>query len=302
MSDTVELPEDLRAALADGWQGLTLLTDGPADEPVTLVCAARERRLAGLGRCAITFCEPRSTARRPPGRLLVLTLEEPEPPPSPRGTPQRLSLGLDLAHAEARALVGRACAEGVLRIAWIAVDVGLDPRVELAEVDDDARARLRAAVALAGEWHVAARPPLGVSAPAWRAARHAPPRLVAGSFVEGPVAVVVPARMLVGVERRLGRAELTSPLLGRGSSDLVLRFAWDAPEAAGIRRAVVLRLDEPEQRRLAERLAAQRQMVVMGASRSHEGPSAHARVSLGPAARLIIASAAQARRLDHDGY
>lgn len=282
------IPADLRAAIADGWEGVTVLADAPAEQPVTIVCAARECRLRRLGRCAFSMEQP--TGGDPPGRLLVLAIEEAAPQPG-REPPPRLSVGIDLAYPEARELVERACATGGLRIAWMRAGADAPPRCEAIELGERGRADLRAAMARVAEWHTGAPVPLGVAAAAWEVARRRPPRLVEGSFAEGPVALVVPAATLRGVESRGGRVAFASALLAgaggtAGDADLELRFVWDEPEP--VVRRVGVDLHEPAQRRLASRLTDQRQMIVMSVEPGALGPRAHVRVSLGPLARSLV--------------
>lgn len=286
------LPADLRAAIADGWQGLTLLADAPAHEPVTLVCAAPECRLRCVGACAFTVGrggEPPDTAA---ARLLVVAVEGSAQAAraDDAGADQHLSVAIDLAYREARELVERACAEGVVRIAWVASDRDPEPRTELLALSARERAHLRNAVARAGEWHTAAPVPLGVDADAWRAARRAPPRLVRGSFAEGPVALVVPAPVLFGADHRCGRVAFALSPPGDG---LEVRVVLDGPPPRS-GRSVTLRLSDPEQRRLAEALAAQRQAIVMGVVTHQIGPTVHVRTTLTAEARALILRAATA--------
>ena len=309
------IPPDLRAAIADGWEGVTLLADAPAEQPVTVVCAARSVRLDRMGGCAFTVAD--AAAGGAPGRLLVLAIEEAAQDDDRHadGRPA-MSVGIDLAYPEARALVERACAAGAMRIAWVPAggDVAEPPRCQSIELGAGGCAELRAAMARVAEWHTGAPVPLGVSASAWAEARRSPPRLVEGSFAEGRVALVVPARILWGVESQGGRVAFASPLIGaanRGDEgparfrrpappdgDLELRFVWDG--AAPVVRRVALGLEEPAQRRLAARLADQRQMIVMSVEDGSVGPRAHVRVSLGPLARSLVLRAAIAAERRHE--
>ena len=317
------IPPDLRAAIADGWEGVTLLADAPAEQPVTVVCAARAGRLDRMGGCAFTVAD--AAAGGAPGRLLVLAIEEP-PEGAERsaedGCPA-MSIGIDLAYPEARALVERACAAGGMRIAWVPAggDAAEAPRCQGIELGASGCAELRAAMARVAEWHTGAPVPLGVSSSAWAEARRSPPRLVEGSFAEGRVALVVPARTLWGVESQGGRVAFASSLIGatpRGGDrppvgglrpirggppappdgDLELRFVWDG--AAPVVRRVALGLEEPGQRRLAARLADQRQMIVMSVEDGSVGPRAHVRVSLGPLARSLVLRATLAAERRHE--
>ena len=288
-----ELPEDLRAAIAGGWQGLTLLADAPDAEPVTLLCAACEGRLRALGRCALNVACAAGGAGEPPSRLLVMAMED----DGGDGAEPRLSVGIDLGYAEARALLARVCEERELRIVWVPVDGDSGPRVEMASLDAEVCGRLRATVAQAAEWHVDAPPPLGVDPAEWARARRRPPRLIEASFAEGPVAVAIPAALLRGLDGRSGRVGFLSPLLSphgpdRPGDDLRLRFAWDGEPA--VERTVSLSLGDEDQRRLARRLASQRQMLAIGVTPGREGPTAHVRVSLGAVARHVIVCAARA--------
>ena len=95
------IPPDLRAAIADGWEGVTLLADAPAEQPVTVVCAARSVRLDRMGGCAFTVAD--AAAGGAPGRLLVLAIEEAAQDDDRHadGRPA-MSVGIDLAYPEAR--------------------------------------------------------------------------------------------------------------------------------------------------------------------------------------------------------
>lgn len=294
-----ELPEDLRAAIADGWQGLTLLADAPDAEPVTLLCAACEGRLRALGRCALNVACAAGGAGEPQSRLLVMAMETDADAAEPR-----LSVGIDLGYAEARALLARVCEERALRIVWVPVDGDSGARVEMASLDPEVCGRLRATVAQAAEWHVDPPPPLGVDPAEWARARRRPPRLIEASFAEGPVAVAIPAALLAGLDGRSGRVGFLSPLLsphgpGRPGDDLRLRFAWEGEPA--VERTVSLSLAEGGQRELARRLAGQRQMLAIGVTPARPGPTAHVRVSLGTVARQVIVRAARAARARDGG-
>jgi hypothetical protein len=302
------IPPDLRAAIADGWEGVTLLADAPPEQPVTVVCAARAARLGRMAGCAFTVAD--AAAGGAPGRLLVLAIEESEEagaPREPAGCPA-MSVGIDLAYPEARALVERACAAGAMRIAWVPAggDAAEPPRCQAIELGAGGCAELRAAMARVAEWHTGAPVPLGVSSSAWARARRSPPRLVEGSFAEGRVALVVPARTLRGVESQGGRVAFASSLVGAAGpggppappdGDLELRFVWD--EGAPVVRRVAIDLAEPSQRRLAARLADQRQMIVMSVEEGSVGPRAHVRVSLGPLARSLVLRATLAAERRH---
>ena len=301
------IPPDLRAAIADGWEGVTLLADAPAEQPVTVVCAARAGRLGRMGGCAFTVAD--AAAGGAPGRLLVLAIEE--APEGAEAIPEdgcpAMSVGIDLAYPEARALVERACASGGMRIAWVPAggDAAEPPRCQAIELGASGCAALRAAMARVAEWHTGAPVPLGVSTAAWAAARRSPPRLIEGSFAEGRVALVVPARTLWGVESQGGRVAFASSLIGAEGrapagpdGDLELRFVWDG--AAPVVRRVSLGLGEPGQRRLAARLADQRQMIVMSVEDGSVGPQAHVRVSLGPLARSLVLRATLAAERRHE--
>lgn len=298
------LPAELRDAIADGWQGLTLLTDGPPEEPVTLVCAAPACRLRCVDACAFTVGRGEDGPDSAGSRLLVVALEERAEAERPSAE-ARLSVGIDLAYREARELVERACAQGALRIAWVAVDAGApEPRHERVTLRAGQRAHLRAAVARAGEWHAAVPVPLGVEAGEWRAARRLPPRLVRGSFAEGPVALVVPAPALLGAEGERGQVSFALPNGAHAHRDegeaarepaLLLRFTREGapPHSAP---PVTLVLADPAQRELAEALADQRQVIVMGVAGHQLGPLAHVRAALSPGARALIRLAAAGSR------
>ncbi|MNC95377.1 hypothetical protein D3C83_124830 [compost metagenome] len=65
-------------------------------------------------------------------------------------------------------------------------------------------------------------------------------------------------------------------------------------------RRVAIDLAEPSQRRLAARLADQRQMIVMSVEEGSVGPRAHVRVSLGPLARSLVLRATLAAERRHE--
>lgn len=283
------LPPDLRAALADGWQGLTLLTDAPREEPVTLLCAVSAGRLRRLDVRALALTLPCPVR---PARLVVFSFEEaPAPPAGPCGClPRCLSVGIDLAYPEARTLLGRLADTGRLRVVWTAHGGTPGARTEDAHLAPPARAALHATIARAGEWHVDTPLPVGLDPEHWAAACADPPRLVEAGFAEGPVALVLPVGTIEGLDGRPGWVAFASgSSRGVRPGGLEVLVRGDAPGATTCR--AVVSLGEPAQRRLARRLAGQRQMIVMAAD-GDRTPSGHLRVAISPSSRVVIARAA----------
>jgi hypothetical protein len=248
------LPEDVREAIAEGWSGLTMVTDPAAGDAATLVCIGPSERLAELAGGVVTLSMP---GEGPEARSLSLGIE-PIDPETAAGDAQEMRLTLDLAYPEARALVRAAARAGTLGLMWVATEQPGQARLETLRLGAEGAGLLATAAARAAEWHVDPPLPLGLDEEGWRLASrgdgHA--RLAALDRAHGEVILVVPEGTLAGLGGRRGRAALASGLVGagRGADDLVVRFAWGEPGALVERRAT-LRLVSGEQRRLAHRLA-----------------------------------------------
>ncbi|MBI2684035.1 MAG: hypothetical protein HYX33_01380 [Actinobacteria bacterium] len=297
------LPEDVRLAIASGWEGLTVVSNpGAPDDPLTLVCACQRDRVARASRGALVI----GTNRDPdPERRRALVISIGEGRTTSRGVVDdpRMRVVIDLGYSTARELVGRAAEQGLVRVLWVRTD-----RIESVEpqfVFLDARSvlQLRQAVARAAEWHTTAPLPLGMCARAWPILAERAPCLALTGTPRGEVVLVVPAVVLDGLGNRRGRVALSSGIHRDGAaalSDLEIRFVWGS-EAAPISRRVALNLSETAQRRLAGRLSRQTHMIVLGAARGEGAPSSTVHVTLGGGGRELIrraaANAASAARL-----
>jgi len=287
------VPLDVLTAIARGWRGVTIVETGADGGPPALVCVAHEAELRELRGGALSITAPDGANEH----SLVLGLESPAGP----GADGPLGVSLDLAHPAARELVERIAAHGALRLAWVPCD---RESWVLEHVDLGARgsAHLRAAAARAAEWH-AEEPALRLCERRWEDARARAPRLIAAAGAPAEVLVVVPPAVLQGVEGRPGRMTLASRLVAPCAcdADLELHVIWDGEGEAAVSRQVGLALDDPGQRALAARLAAQRHVVVL-APDGAGSPSAALRAALGPCARHLVAEAVRAAaRLDADG-
>lgn len=285
------LPEEVRQAIADGWSGLTLVTDPATADAAMLVCIGPSGRLAELAGGLVTLSMRGEGTET---RALSLGIEPADPDAKAEGG-QEMRLTLDLAYPEARALVRSAAHAGSLGLMWVALEQPLEGRLETLRLGAEGARLLATAAARAAEWHVGPPLPLGLDEEGWRlATRGGGARLVAPDRPPGEVILVVPRGTLEGLDGRRGRAALASGLVGaaRGADDLVVRFVWGDPSAP-IERRATLRLVTREQRRLAHRLSRQRAIVVVSMGEGG-GPGASVRVSLGADGRRLLAAAAAA--------
>jgi hypothetical protein len=257
----VEVPARLREAVADGWEGLTVLDDADPRAPLTLLCAARPRRLAALGRGGLVI----GRRRAPGGHLVALTIAAPE-----GGAPaedEAMTVGLDLAYSEARALVERAAARRRVRVVWAPAGGG-PIACELVDIGEAGARHLRAALAAAAEWHLSDPDP----APAEPRGRFL------GADATGRVVLAVAAEALAGLEGGRGRVTIGSALLGAAGApcdplaggpepDLELWLEIGTPVPC--RRRMVVDLREEAQRDLAVAIAATGELLVVAVP---EGP------------------------------
>lgn len=287
--------EALQAASA-GWSGIMLLHDefDPCEPVVVAVCApaSRLRRLQGS---TLELITPRCPVHvdRP---TLIVAIGSAD---GVDGWLDEMRIVLDLAFAESRRLLERAVEHGVLRLIWVPAEDGAVAEWETVHLSLAGKATLRWASARAAEWHTSDPLPLGIAAETWGETTLLAPRLLAASG-RAPVVLVVPAPILGSTDGPAGQLEIGSGLLPPpdghpGTADLQFRFA-PHPASRGRSRSACLDLSSRDQRRLAERLADQTMVNVLGASPARDVPVANVRVMLGPAARRIIRLAASAAR------
>ncbi|MGD9694240.1 MAG: hypothetical protein AB7V42_01090 [Thermoleophilia bacterium] len=268
------LPAHLREGIRRGWRGLAIGASSPG-EPVSVVCAVAADRIPALAE--------RGLAVGLPAR----------PPSSPRG-PRRVALALvsdrsvgltlDLAFADARAIVARIGAEGRVRLVWARQEDGTPVRADLVGLSPQTAERLRHEAARQGEWRVEDPHPAGFSRRRWmlEAAQPPPPRLARGDISGAPVVVVAPVDTAG-----------TAPEAADAPGDIELEFPLGPPipEAGS---AIRLRFDDPRQRELARDLADQERVAVLLVD-GMGGWIAHVDVTLGASRRGIIAAAARGR-------
>jgi hypothetical protein len=178
-----------------------------------------------------------------------------------------MTVGLDLAYSEARALVERAAARRQVRVVWAPAGGG-PLACEQVDIGDAGARHLRAALAAAAEWHLSDPEP----SPA------APSARFLGADATGRVVLAVAAEALAGLEGGRGRVTIGSALLGAACApddrlaggpepDLELWLEIGTPDPC--RRRMVIDLREEAQRDLAVAMAATGQLVVVAVP---EGP------------------------------
>lgn len=284
-----DLPSDIREAIGDGWAGVTMVAPRLGAGTPTLVCAAPRHLLGALQGGGLALDVP-TVSSAPGSRALHIRLE----PHGEGARAQRpLEMVLDLAFAEARALIGGAVERGGVDLMWVASEpphpaaresIALEP----AEVD-----ALAGAVARAAEWHAAIPLPLGLDEDRWRRAARDAPALVDAARGPGEVILVVPAGTLAGLAGRCGRvcfAAGEGATGGRSDGDLLVRFLW-GEGLDEVERHAHLGLHCRAQRRMVAQLSCQRSLLVLGAGpRFAPGPCV--RVTLTAPARALLAARA----------
>jgi hypothetical protein len=234
------MTDELRSAIARGWRGLALACV-PARGPATAVCAAPGALIAGLSEQGLAVgLPPRLPCGHPAHRRISLAL----------AADAAIALTLDLAFADARAVAERLGRDGHLRLVWARAEDAAVARVDLVVLGPEIADRLRLDAAHHGEWRAADPHPAGFSRLRWwRESMRSPgPRLARGDLAGAPVVVVAPAREDAPAPAAAADLELTFP------------SGPPLPEApAGIR----LRLERPEQRRLASALARQETVAIL---------------------------------------
>lgn len=268
------LSDDLRAAIAAGWRGLTLAA-APPGRVLTAVCAVPADRVEALAGAGLAVgLPPRRPCGHPAHSRVTLALA---------GDPS-VALTLDLGFAEARTVAGRLGRDGRLRLLWARAEDGRAARADLVVLGPEIRDRLGGDAAHHGEWRVADPRPAGFSRLRWwRESMRAPrPRLARGDLPQAPVVVVAPARV--------PRAEAAAAV---GPPDLELAFP-EGPPLPLAPGAIAIRLAGDEQRRLGAALARQERVAVLLVDAGGAW-LAQVELALGPAVRAVIAAAARTR-------